>query len=295
MTTTTAIERPRRPAELAPDVTAMPLPPASESAPTPTPTLKTADAATPAPPAKPPDLPLAGRIHLNLSALGIDPNAPDFGERLCRLTQDNVPYDFEVSAQGELIVMPPSGWDSSANEGKVSGKVSDWQDDNGGMSFAPTVMFNLPSGARYMPDASWITQERYELLLAGEYRSTIDGAPDFVVEVRSRTDSLADGLGKMQEWMDGGARLGWYLDPYQIRAYIYRLGQAVEIVDDPETLSGEEVLPGLVFEVRRLIFARHPNRFQSESEPESESQPQPQPQSQSQSPPQPESETDAEA
>ena len=120
-------------------------------------------------------------------------------------------------------------------------------------------MFNLPSGARYMPDASWITQERYELLLAQEYRSAIDGAPDFVVEVRSRTDSLADGLAKMQEWLDAGARLGWYLDPYAIRAYIFRPGSPVEILDNPETLSGEDVLPGFVFEARRLIFARHSN------------------------------------
>ena len=92
---------------------------------------------------------------------------------------------------------------------------------------------------------------------AQEYRSTIDGAPDFVVEVRSRTDRLADGLAKMQEWLDGGIRLGWYLDPYDARAYIYRPGLPVEVLDNPETLSGEDVLPGFVFEVRRLIFARY--------------------------------------
>ena len=253
--TTATIAPPARPAEPMPDLaTSVPTPmPVS-----PTPASVPADDTPPPPPAKPPDLPLAARLHLNLSALGIDPTAPDFGERLCQLSQDNHPYDFEISAQGELIVMPPSGWDSGINEVKVSASVGNWQDANGGMSFASTVMFNLPSGARYMPDAAWITQQRYEQLRAGEYRSAIDGAPDFVVEVRSRTDNLADGLAKMQEWMDGGARLGWYLDPYQTRAYIYRRGQPMEILDDPETLSGEDVLPGFVFEVRRLIFARHP-------------------------------------
>ena len=206
-----------------------------------------------------PPLPLVARLHLNLSALGVDPNAPDFGERLCRLSQDNFPYDFEISARGELIIIPPSDWETGFNVGKVNAKVAVWQDANGGLSFAPTVMFNLPGGARYMPDASWITQERYELLLSQKYRSAIDGAPDFVVEVRSRTDRLADGLAKMQEWLDGGARLGWYLDPYAVRAYIFRPGQPVEILDNPVTLSGEDVLPGFVFEVRRLIFARYPN------------------------------------
>ena len=247
--TTTAIMRPGRPAELAPDLEALPA--ASKPAPA------VADDTGRSQNEKLPELPLAGRLRLNLSALGVDPDAPDFGERLCRLSQDNEPYDFEISAQGELIIMPPSGWESSANECVTSGSVGNWQDANGGLSFAPTAMFNLPSGARYMPDAAWITQERYEQLLAEEYQSTIDGAPDFVVEVRSRTDNLTEGLSKMQEWMDGGSRLGWYLDPYNIRAYIFRQGQAVEVLDNPETLSGEDVLPGFVFEVRRLIFARH--------------------------------------
>ena len=206
-----------------------------------------------------PPLPLVARLHLNLSALGVDPNAPDFGERLCQLSQDNPPYDFEISARGELIIIPPSDWETGFNVGKVNAKVAAWQDANGGLSFAPTVMFNLPGGARYMPDASWITQERYEQLLSQEYRSTIDGAPDFVVEVRSRTDRLADGLARMQEWIDAGARLGWYIDPYAVRAYIFRPGQPVAILDNPATLSDEDILPGFVFEVRRLIFARYPN------------------------------------
>ena len=202
-------------------------------------------------------LPLSAPLRLNLSALGIDPKAPDFAERFFRMACDNELYRLEFSADGELIVMPPSGWESGANEQAASSRVAIWQDDNGGLSFPPTVMFNLPSGARYIPDASWISQEHYERLLSEEYQSTIDGAPDFVVEVRSRTDNLADGLAKMQEWMDGGARLGWYLDPYETRAYVFRPGQPAEILDNPETLSGEDVLPGFVFEVRRLIFARH--------------------------------------
>ena len=230
----------------------------------PKPAAAVAATAPPSPAAAAPDagippLPLIGRLHLNLSALGVDPNTPDFGERLCQLSQDNPPYDFEFSAQGELIIMAPSGWESNIGEKAVNAPLFFWSLDNAGFDCSQTVMFNLPGGARYMPDASWITQERYELLLSQEYRSTIDGAPDFVVEVRSRTDSLAAGLAKMQEWLDAGARLGWYLDPYAVRAYIFRPGQPVEILDNPETLSGADVLPGFVFEVRRLIFARYPN------------------------------------
>ena len=136
-----------------------------------------------------PPLQLAGRLRLNLAALGVDPGAPDFGERLCQLSRDNEPYDFEFAAPGELVIMPPSGWDGGANEQAVNTRVGLWQEDNGGAGFPPTVMFRLPNGAHLMPDGSWITQERYDELLAQEYRSVIDGAPDFVVEVRSRTDS----------------------------------------------------------------------------------------------------------
>ena len=91
------------------------------------------DAAAPAPDAGIQPLPLLGRLHLNLSALGVDPNAPDFGERLCRLSQDNPPYDFEFSAQGELIIMAPSGWESNIGEKGVNAPLFFWSLDNAGV------------------------------------------------------------------------------------------------------------------------------------------------------------------
>ena len=241
-------------------VAARPVPAPSPSAPAPA-FVKPDIAAAGEPPAPADDLapfPLVGRLRLNLSALGVDGSAPDFGEQLCRLSRDNHPYDFEFSAQGELIVIMPSGWESNIGEKGINAALFYWCLAHGGFDASQTVPFHLPSGARYMPDAAWITQERYDALLAQEYRSAIDGAPDFVVEVRSHTDNPAEGLAKMQEWLEGGIRLGWYLDPYETRAYIYRPGQAVEALDNPETLSGEDVLPGFVFEVRRLIFDRYP-------------------------------------
>ena len=202
-------------------------------------------------------LTLAGQLRLNLSALGVDPSAPDFGKRLSRLAVDNEPYGFEISAKGELIVMPPPGPDGNLDERDVNDSLSDWRRNNTGENYTQTALFRLQGGGRRMPDAAWITQERYDNLTPHERSVEIIGAPDFVVEVRSRTDNLADGLAKMQEWLDGGARLGWYIDPYETRTYTFRPGQPVEILDNPETLSGEDVLPGFVFEVRRLIFARH--------------------------------------
>ena len=202
--------------------------------------------------------PLVGELRLNLKALGVDHLAEDFGERLCQLSSDNPPWQFEYSAQGELIIMPPPGSDSSADEGEVSTDLALWRRDNGGMSYPSTVGFRLPSGAQRIPDAAWITQERYDNLTPSERRGTVNGAPDFVVEIRSRTDRLPPLLAKMQEWMDAGARLGWAIDPFNRHTYLYRAGQAEpELLENPETLSGEDVLPGFVFDVGHLIFDRH--------------------------------------
>lgn len=203
------------------------------------------------------DWPLTGEFRINLSALGVDHLAPDFGERLCQFSTDNQPWQFEYSAQGELIIVPPPGSESSREEGVAGGELYVWQRGNGGMSYGPTVGFHLPQGAQRIPDAAWITQERYDNLTPIERRGTIHGAPDFVIEIRSRTDRLPRFLAKMQEWMDGGATLGWGIDSRQRRAYVYRAGLAEpEILENPETLAGEDLLPGFIFEVRRLIFDR---------------------------------------
>ncbi len=206
----------------------------------------------------PSEITLLGELRLNLTALGVDHLAPDFGERFCQFTCDNELWQFEYSAHGELIIMPAPGSESSLDETEVTIVLGNWRIANAGMSYGATIGFRLPSGAQRIPDAAWITQGRYDNLTPSERRGTINGAPDFVVEVRSQTDRLPPFLAKMQEWMDGGARLGWGIDPRNRRVYIYRAGQdGPEILENPETLSGEDVLPDFAFDVRRLIFDRH--------------------------------------
>ena len=211
-----------------------------------------------------PNWSLVGELRLNLTALGVDHLADDFGERLCQLSTDNPGWQFEYSARGELIVMAPPGSDSSASEMEVAGMLYMWRTINNGMSYGPTIGFRLPSSAVLIPDTAWITQERHDNLTPSERRGTINGAPDFVVEVRSRSDRLPPFLAKMQAWMDGGARLGWGIDPLNRHVYIYRTGQVgPELLEDPETLSGEDTLPQFTFEVRRLIFDRHTEESES--------------------------------
>lgn len=204
-----------------------------------------------------PPFPLLGPLRLKLAALGVDGSAPDFGERLCLLSRDNECYEFEYSSKGELIIMPPVGAEGSHDEQGINYALYGWGLENPGRTYPQTSLFRLPSGAQYMPDAAWISQERFENLTAVEQRGSINGAPDFVIELHSRSDSLRAGLAKMQEWMDAGAKMGWYIQPYQRRVYVYRAGREVEVLENPETLSGEDVMPGFVLEVRRLIFERY--------------------------------------
>ena len=157
--------------------------------------------------------------------------------------------------------MPLTGWDSNIGENEPNVDLVLWRRATGtGHVMSQTVPFRLPSGAGHIPDAAWFTPERYDALRSlppGERTSAVPGAPDFVIEVRSRTDRLPDGLARMAEWLDGGARLGWYIDPYARHVHIYRAGQDVETLADPESLSGEDVLPGFTFAARQRVFDRY--------------------------------------
>ena len=203
-----------------------------------------------------PDMPMAfgSKLRLNLKALGVDGSAPDFGERLVQLSRDNEPYDFQFSARGELIVMAPSGPLSNRDETVINADLEMYNRRHPGMCFSQTIGFRLPSGAQLMPDAAWITQERFDNLTERELYGTINGAPDFVVEVRSRSDRLPPLLAKMAEWMESGSHLGWMLDAIDRRVYIFRPGCEMEILEDPAVLDGEDVLPDFTFEVGRLMF-----------------------------------------
>ena len=161
----------------------------------------------------------------------------------------------EVNEAGELVILPMVGFKGSQRETQSVIELGIWTRQNGGISTTSSSRFRLPSGAIRGPDAAWVTQERYDAASDEERETVFPGAPDFVVEIRSRRDNLRPLQRKMQLWMDGGARLGWLIDPQNRRVYIYRAGQAEpELRENPETLDGEDVLPGFTFAVRRHIF-----------------------------------------
>ena len=196
-----------------------------------------------------------GAVVLSLAALGIDHRADDFPERFITFCEQNDLYEMEVTAEGELLILPMTGYRGNKQEFYFAVFIGNWELANGGSASSQTVRFRLPSGAVLGPDAAWITQERFDALPERERETVIEGAPDFVVEIRSRSDNLRPLQNKMAEWMAGGVRLGWLIDALQRQVHVYRAGQPEpQLLDDPETLDGEDVLVGFAFPVRQYIF-----------------------------------------
>ena len=194
-------------------------------------------------------------IRLCLAPLGINFRDPDFPARFIDFCAENDLYEMEVNEAGELVILPMVGFRGNRREGFAGHFLFGWELENGGVSASSTSRFRLPSGAVRGPDAAWITQERYDATTDAERDTVFPGAPDFVLEIRSRSDNLRPLQRKMRLWMDAGARLGWLIDPINRRVYIYRAGHPEpETLENPATLDGEDVLPGFVFAVRRYIF-----------------------------------------
>jgi len=174
-------------------------------------------------------------------------------EQFFQLCQNNRDLRLERTAEGELVIMPPTGWGSGNRNSRLTQRLGNWADTNGmGLAFDSSTGFKLPNGADRSPDASWVRRERLESLNPDPAKF-LPMAPDFVAELRSATDNLEKLQQKMQEYVDNGMRLGWLIDPQNQRVEIYRLGQDVEVLQSPTSLSGEDILPGFVLELTQIL------------------------------------------
>ncbi len=175
-------------------------------------------------------------------------------EQFWLLCQNNRDLRFERSASGDLIIMPPTGSETGNRNIKLSTQLEIWSSQNNlGLAFDSSTGFQLPNGANRSPDAAWVKKERWEALTQEEKEKFAPLCPDFVVELRSKTDSLEKLQAKMQEYIDNGAKLGWLLDRHNQRVEIYRPNQAVEIISSPSSLSGEDILPGFVLYLDNIL------------------------------------------
>jgi Uma2 family endonuclease len=174
-------------------------------------------------------------------------------EQLVQLAIANRDLQLERTATGELIVMPPTGGDTGNRNLDMEGQLWLWnRQTKRGKAFNSSTGFHLPNGADRSPDASWVRQERWDALTPEQRKSFVPLCPDFVIELRSDSDNMAPLRTKMREYMENGACLGWLIDLKNKKVEIYRQNQDVEVLDNPTTLSGEDVLPGFVLDLTEV-------------------------------------------
>ena len=167
------------------------------------------------------------------------------GEEFDKLCQDNPDRSFELTASGELIVMPPVGGESGNSESELGGELYVWNRQTKlGKTFSSSTIFVLPNGARRSPDAAWVELSRWEALTPEQRKKFPPLAPDFVIELRSATDRLPPLQAKMEEYRSNGVRLGLLIDPKNKQVEIYRPGKEISVLDAPTAIDCSEVMPG---------------------------------------------------
>lgn len=171
-----------------------------------------------------------------------------------RIVQANPEWKFEQTAAGELVIVPPTGGTSGRRNVPLTTQLGIWVQQNSelGEAFDSSTLFILPNGAKRSPDASWVRRDRWDALTQKQQDSYVPLCPDFVVELRSPTDSLEDLFAKMQEYIDNGTKLGWLLNPQDQQVVIFRLNACVTL-QSPTQLSGEEILPGFVLNLTQIF------------------------------------------
>lgn len=181
--------------------------------------------------------------------LGWKMDADEFYD-FCMRNED---LNLELSSEGDLIIVPPAGGKTGSRNAKLTARFGLWAEKDGtGEVFDSSSMFSLPNGAKRSPDLSWVRKERWEALSKNEQEKFSPVCPDFVVELRSPSDSLKRLQKKMEEYVENGAQLGWLIDPSTRKVHVYRPGAEVEVLEDPEAVSGEPLLRGFALDVRAL-------------------------------------------
>jgi Uma2 family endonuclease len=174
-------------------------------------------------------------------------------EQFRELCRENRDLRLELTAKGELIVMPPTGWESGNRNIEIAAQLQNWSKRNKtGMAFDSSTGFILPSGAIRSPDAAWVALERLTTLNPNP-EGFLPLAPDFVIELRSASDRLKPLQDKMQEYIDNGVRLGWLINPQDRAVEIYRMGREIEVLRSPTSLSGEDVLIEFVLNFKGIL------------------------------------------
>ncbi len=186
--------------------------------------------------------------------LQIPPDLKFTDDEFEQIVEFNQELRLELTAQGELIIMSPTGGETGNRNFEIYIDLGIWNRKNNlGKAFDSSTGFKLPNGATRSPDASWIKIERWDALTPQQRKKYLPLCPDFAVELVSENDDVEDTRKKMQEYIENGLRLGWLINPKDKQVEIYRAGKEVEILDSPTSLFGEDVLVGFSLDLQ-VIF-----------------------------------------
>ena len=175
-------------------------------------------------------------------------------EQFEQLAAANQDLQLELTAKGELIIMPPTGGETGDRNFELDGQLWYWNRQTRlGKAFDSSTGFRLPEGGTRSPDVAWVSMDRWEVLTPAQRKKFLPLCPDFAVELVSETDDVEETRSKMQEYINNGLRLGWLIDPRTRQVEIYRPNQVVEVLHSPAALSGEEVLPGFVLDLQPIF------------------------------------------
>ena len=190
---------------------------------------------------------VSNKLVLNVANVGLTE------EQFSRLCGDNDNLFMELTAQKELIIMSPNGLNSSWRETILCTELTIWaRKDGSGITYGSNAGYKLPNGAFRSPDASWVRRDRLAAFTKDELEKFGHLCPDFAAEVMSPSNTLSELKEKMTEYLANGAQLGWLIDPYEARVYVYRPGRPVECLEKPAAIGGEPILPGFVFNVSEI-------------------------------------------
>ena len=194
-----------------------------------------------------PEVTLPYRLVLDVRSLNLT------GDQLLQFCADNRDLRMELTAKKELIIMPPAGAITGGRNSEIAVDLGLWSRQDGtGKTFDSSGGFTLPNGAIRSPDASWILLSRWETLSVAEQTRFPPICPDFVIELQSPSDRPSDLQAKMLEYLENGVRLGWLILPQARQVHVYRPGQDVEVLNSPDSVSGDPELQGFVLDLSRI-------------------------------------------
>jgi len=178
---------------------------------------------------------------------------PITDEELLRLSAENRSLRLERDANGELLVMSPTGTEGGGFEAEVFTELAFWtRSDGRGKAYSSSAGFKLPNSSVRAADAAWVSHRRLNAVSAEERKGYWPVCPEFVIEVRSESDKLSELRAKMEEWIANGAEVAWLIDPIDRSVTVYRPGDSPEEHVNPSSVQGTGPIAGFELVLQRV-------------------------------------------